>query len=293
LGEHHIDVLIRECDSSIQWRGTFVYGEARVQDRYKMWDLMRQLKNQMDYPWFMASDFNEALWSFEHFSNTNRRESQMQAFRDALSDCNLSDLGFRGLPWMYDNKQEGERNVRVRLDRAVASTVWSDLFSSAQVQHLVSSRSDHCPLLKNLFVGQLQPLQRPKLRNEIMWEREESLPETIKAAWEREGVATNLGGVTSKLQSVMSALKVWNFEHFGSVTKELGKIWAQVEQLSRLDPKGNHDAIKSLYNKMDELLYREEMMWLQRSCISWLREGDHNTGFFHQKATWKSKKNKI
>jgi len=44
LGEHHIDVLIRECDSSIQWRGTFVYGEARVQDRYKMWDLMRQLK---------------------------------------------------------------------------------------------------------------------------------------------------------------------------------------------------------------------------------------------------------
>jgi hypothetical protein len=44
---------------------------------------------------------------------------------------------------------------------------------------------------------------------------------------------------------------------------------------------------------MDEVLYREEMMWLQRSRISWLKEGGHNTRFFHMQAKWHARKNKI
>jgi hypothetical protein len=44
---------------------------------------------------------------------------------------------------------------------------------------------------------------------------------------------------------------------------------------------------------MDELLYKEEMMWLQRSHISWLKEGDRNTRYFHRKAVWRAKKNNI
>jgi hypothetical protein len=53
------------------------------------------------------------------------------------------------------------------------------------------------------------------------------------------------------------------------------------------------DEIRVVLDAMNELLYREEMLWLQRSRISWLKEGDHNTKYFHRRAVWHARKNKI
>jgi hypothetical protein len=52
-------------------------------------------------------------------------------------------------------------------------------------------------------------------------------------------------------------------------------------------------AKKQLLADMDELLYREELMWMQHSRIAWLQEGDRNTWFFHRKATCHREKYKI
>jgi exonuclease III len=78
----------------------------------------------------------------------------MMDFREILSKCDLHDLGFSGLPWTYDNKQKGEKNVRVQLDRAVASSDWKQSFPGARVQHIVSSRSDHSPILLEIDKAQ-------------------------------------------------------------------------------------------------------------------------------------------
>lgn len=41
------------------------------------------------------------------------------AFQDVVSDCRLADLGYHGLPYTWDNRQEGGRNVKARIDRAL------------------------------------------------------------------------------------------------------------------------------------------------------------------------------
>ena len=85
--------------------------------------------------------------SNKHLSHRRMGEKQMREFRDVLEHCGLEDAGFRGLPWTYDNKQFGSRNVKVRLDRVVHTRAWTHLFPAAEVLHLVSPRSDHCPLV--------------------------------------------------------------------------------------------------------------------------------------------------
>jgi hypothetical protein len=86
-------------------------------------------------------------------------------------------------------------------------------------------------------------------------------------------------------------LKQWSQEHFGSVRKDLENLRAQLADLQASNV--DSSAIKDTIRNMNEMLYREEMLWLQRSRVALLQEGDRNTKFFHQRAAWRARKNRI
>lgn len=46
-------------------------------------------------------------------------------------------------------------------------------------------------------------------------------------------------------------------------------------------------------NRLDSLLRKEELFWLQMSRVSWMGEGDANTIFFHKIANGRKKLNTI
>lgn len=50
---------------------------------------------------------------------------------------------------------------------------------------------------------------------------------------------------------------------------------------------------KKLQHELNELLQQEELMWFQRSRANWLRDGDHNTKYYHLKVVQIRRWNKI
>jgi hypothetical protein len=215
----------------------------------------------------------------------------MAAFRETLDVCNLVDLGFKGLLYTYDNKRSGRANVRVRLDRVVATAEWRDLFADTCVEHLVSPVSYHNPLLVRLIKESRASPRQPRRHYEVWWERAAELPELIASAWEEAGQKRDLNSVQKGLDNVMDVLQSWSRKKFGNLLKELDKCRKELEHLMWLNT--DRAAIRRVSDQMNELLYREEMLWMQRSRINWLTEGDRNTKFFHQKATWRARKNRI
>jgi type II secretory pathway component PulJ len=233
------------------------------------------------------------MWQEEHFSKYAHSERLMMDFREVLSHCDLHDIGFIGAPWNFDNKRKGDQNVKVRLDRAVASPSWSTLFSGHRPCHIISSRSEHCPILLTADEASGCRSYKPIRRYEVVWEREPSLAAAVEEAWSRRIPGSGLGAIEESLNDIMKNLQRWRKTHFKSIPKELERKRDMLAVLRPLTDDASVAARIGLEKEMDELFYIEEIMWMQRSRVAWLREGDRNTKYFHRRASWRRRKNRI
>ena len=127
-------------------------------------------------------------------------------------------------------------------------------------------------------------------RYELFWERDVALPDVMREGWEAIGNVQKLAQLRDALSKTMITLGKWS-KKFGNVMRELAKSRSQLEELMHMN--ADRQEIRRVTDKMNELLYQEEMLWLQRSRITWLKEGDRNTKYLQSKAVWRARKNKI
>jgi hypothetical protein len=102
----HIDVTV-SCSAPLlkAWWFTGFFGESRRELHYRSWDLLKLLGTKSDLPWICAGDFNEVLCAEEQIGGQGRSELQMDGFHDTVQICGLTDLGYIGLPYTWDNRQ--------------------------------------------------------------------------------------------------------------------------------------------------------------------------------------------
>ncbi|KAL9675311.1 hypothetical protein QQ045_003513 [Rhodiola kirilowii] len=183
--------------------------------------------------------------------------------------------------------------MKARLDRAFGNMAWKILFSGYVVTHLISSVSDHLPLLLLVnFQVKIQWLKKKLFRFEPMWLRHKDFRGFMESCWGKRVYAQM--DFFSKLKSCKKDLKQWNSEIFGKVHKRISGIKKELEDLqSKFRTEEIIKAEAQLRGELDEWLVREELMWRQRSRVEWLREEDSNTKYFHFRASQRRKKNTV
>jgi hypothetical protein len=227
LCKYFIDVKIKE-ESGLIWRATFVYGEPRTELRHIFWNRLRFLKAQWAGPWVCLGDFNEVLYVDEHLGAGARGESQMRQFPECMEDCQLVDLGFSGPKCTWNNRQQGQGNIRVRLDRAVANEPFVQLFEDIQVENIITTSSDHyAVLLTPAIAGQRRNEEsfNYNFKYEAAWCRAADYKDTVERLWAdgTEGLR-DLQSTWSKLNGMANSLAAWSRESFGAPRKEIRKL---------------------------------------------------------------------
>ncbi|EOX99810.1 Uncharacterized protein TCM_008765 [Theobroma cacao] len=98
----------------------------------------------------------------------DRRESQMREFREVSDNCELEGLGFRGPKFTWWNNREEEAFIKCRLDKALRSDTWHELFPRAAIFNESPGASDHFAERLDLFHLQRVRWKR-RLRYEEAW----------------------------------------------------------------------------------------------------------------------------
>ncbi|XP_074308855.1 uncharacterized protein LOC141643553 [Silene latifolia] len=213
----------------------------------------------------------------------------MTNFWDAVNDCGLRDLPFEGYEFTYDNGQAGMNNRQSRIDRAMVTESWTDLFPRARLLHLEPGWSDHVPIMVVLDsrYSEGEKGNRP-FRFEQMWIGEDGCEDTIRRAWDPgEDMSTNL-------MKCATNLSAWKGANIGKLVRDIKLHRKKLVKLNSCErTESNVKERREIKTRIAKLIKQEELFWRQRSRVIWLKEGDRNTAYFHRKARQRKQKNHI
>jgi len=142
----------------------------------------------------------------------------------------------------------------------------------------------------------LAPAQggRRKKQFEARWLQEDTVEEMIKVAWARAKARGEGLTFLEKVNDVHEELHVWDKEVLKRPEKRMAELKRELERLRRGPmTEANSESQKELMVRLELMLEQEEIYWMQRAKVNWLKKGDRNTEFFHNYASKRRKKNTI
>lgn len=185
--------------------------------------------------------------------------------------------------------------IWVRLDCFLLSQNWSSLFPRTCQFALPRFGSDHAPIY--LEFGPHFRRSRA-FHFEKSWYSDENLDSLIQEWWSEnnpEGCKAFI--LAKRLIFLKHKLRRWASESFGSLRihknllLELHSHYSISESRALSNEESQCNSQVRL--ELSSMLRQEELFWKQRSRITWLKEGDANTKYFHLIANGRRNKNFI
>ncbi|XP_074282427.1 uncharacterized protein LOC141606944 [Silene latifolia] len=183
--KNHVMVEVKNASGEPEWRAVGIYGWPDAESKHLTWRMIRSLRRSSTIPIILFGDFNEIISLNEKEGGKDRREAQMDAFREALDDCALLDLGYRGSIFTWKRGNSPETLIRERLDRAVATMEWREMYPSATTFVYPLYASDHAAILikEEGNQGEVGSRQR-SFKFEPLWLSDAECGHVVKQAWE-------------------------------------------------------------------------------------------------------------
>ncbi|KAL8476903.1 hypothetical protein ACS0TY_029271 [Phlomoides rotata] len=253
---NHIDFTMED---EVEWRLTGIYGHPEDNQKWRTWMLLDMLGVDFTWKWLCVGDFNEVLYGYEKMGGIPRAEGRMIESRECLERNRLNDMGYTGHAYTWSNKQ---------------SYSCLETFPSFRVSHLTRFMSDHYPIVvewREIPADSMQERKRP-FRFKAVWLGEQACTSIIENVWAQDS-ALGVTHLAANLHLCGNELHVWGENDFGNIKKEIRTCNKELKRMQRAyQDVDTVQKINILEKHLPGLYRMDEIYWLQRSRISWMRE---------------------
>ncbi|KAH6762745.1 hypothetical protein C2S52_020178 [Perilla frutescens var. hirtella] len=208
---------------------------------------------EFDYDQLLHRRLQHFLTDEEVENGVSDRYHEMMDFGDAISDCQLLDLGFDGAWFTWEWPAIG---LRERLDRILLGEFWTSVFAVTRVTHLARHQSDHAPLLVRCQF--LAEIPKSFFRFQNMWVRHHTFRETVLEEWQTD--------------EAMSAAQ------------------AAYDSFPSPEARAELNHCVAYYVLRTEM---EKDFWKQKVAVRWVVDGERNSRFFQGWVKQKRYKSRI
>jgi hypothetical protein len=169
-----------------------VYSKCDLSNKRRLWDAISMSKNGFSGgAWCILGDFNAVLHSDERrgintpgFGDVSQESLEFNRFVSNLELLDLPVLG-RKFTWCHPNGRSMSR-----IDRALVSSEWLQLWGQQSLWVMQRSVSDHCPII--LRCGDFDKGPRP-FRFNNHWLQNDGFKKIVEDSWHEQQVEGWMG----------------------------------------------------------------------------------------------------
>ena len=225
--EQHITMNITRVGAT-PWYFSAIYASPDPTKRKDLWEELEKFARTHNEPWLIAGDFNETRFPSERSRSSHETTRRSLKFNEWIDELELIEIEFSGASHTWARGSFEATYQSARLDRVLYNSEWGLRFDKAQVKHLPTLQSNHCPIVisHNGFVP-LQTITCP-FKFQAAWMSHENFQTFLNENWNKE---ERLG---LALQDLAQKLQSWNKEIFGNIFHQKTSFASQISRDTKI-----------------------------------------------------------
>ncbi|XP_060195300.1 uncharacterized protein LOC132624555 [Lycium barbarum] len=265
----------------LEFVATFVYAYNVKEDRKMLWDHLSHLSVNRKESWIILGDFNAVLHRDDRLGGNPVTLAEVTDFQNCIDNCGLEEMANSGKKYTWSDKQAAR--IFSKIDRVLVNGEWVDQMPPINAHVLPEGISDHCPIVVQSLQTSSIKVKSFKYCN--VWSTHPDFGDIIQSCWSQPIGGCKMFQVVCKLKALKRQLRVLHKVNFCNLIQQVNHDRVALRRVQRqLQQTPLNDAIqreeKELNVKFRRSSFLAESLLLQRSKVTWIRQGDDNTKYF-------------